>query len=243
MNNNNNRAVQLTERQIFWIKLIATLVLIAIVIAGFYVSFGTLVAFAAMFGKVGEAAIIVALIIDTLAVLGLGVTLLFPSASSKLAFFSGVGASSIMNLYIGFTVAGPIGALVAVVPQLSMILGERVVFDLIFAGTATTTTEAPVEVHQELEDGLEELEVLEDFVEPTLVVVEDTSEEFWVVPDTVEELQEEIPAPVEPTRASRQEIVKVLQQEDGTPPGRPAIMKRFGCSDWVARKVLEELKA
>lgn len=240
------RSLNLTKRQKFWIKIVATAVLVGIMVAGFWVSFGTLVAFAAAFGKAGEAAIIVALIIDTLAVLGLGITLLFPSTSSKLAFLGGVGSSSIMNAWIGFSVAGPVGAVVAVIPQIATVLGERVVFDLLFDEATTplhqTTNPQQETTSNELEEGLV---VLDDYQEPEVVFVEDPMDEFWSVPDTVEELQETLVGYANETPAttkSKEEIIAILQQRGGEIPGRPAIRKEFEVSDWVARKVVEALK-
>ena len=246
---NRKRSLQLTQRQALWIKIIATVVLTGIMIAGFYVSFGTLVTFAVMFGKVGEAAIIIALILDTLAVLGLGITLLFPSTSSKVAFLGGVGASSVMNVYIGFTIAGPVGAIVAVIPQLATVLGERVVFDLLFEEhdeASTPQQETSTQLQEELEDGLE---ILEDYQEPEVVILENPMEEFWVVPDTVEELQKKAPAPATAstkppvgfTPYSKEQVVEILVDRGDT-PGRPTIMREFGVSDWTARQIVTEMK-
>src|SRR5690554_4467015 len=119
----NRRSAQLTRKQQIFVKASSVLILCGVMVSGFYVSFGTLVEFTSLFGKGAEAAIIVALIIDTLAVLGLGVTLIYPSLSSRVAFLGGIGTSSAMNFYIGLKVAGPVGAIVAVIPQLATILG------------------------------------------------------------------------------------------------------------------------
>lgn len=246
------RSLQLTPRQVLWIKLVATVVLVGIMVSGFYVSFGTLVAFAATFGKLGTSAVIIALIIDTLAVLGLGITLLFPSASSKTAFLGGVGASTTMNAFVGFATAGVVGAIVAVIPQVATVLGERVVFDLLFDDT-TTPLEDTSTPHQEDATELEEdLVVLDDVVEPELVIVEDPVEEFWNVPDTVEELVEEAPVHQEPTpqkvavpvgftQYTKEQVVEILVAR-GETPGRPTIMREFGVSDWTARSVIQQLK-
>ncbi len=237
------RSLNLTPRQTFWIKLVATVVLVGIMVAGFVVSFGTLVAFAAMFGKLGSSAIIIALIIDTLAVLGLGITLMFPSTSSKTAFLGGVGASSTMNAFVGFTVAGPVGAIVAVIPQVATVLGERVVFDLLFASN-THVVSTPQQETPQVED-LEGLEILEDTPNITIAIVEDVEEAFLKVPELVEEIKSapvgytnETPA----TTKSKDEIIAILQERGGEVPGRPAIRKEFGASDWVSRKVVEALK-
>lgn len=246
------RRVNLTPRQAFWIKTIAVVFLLAIVAAGFYVSFGTLVAFAMMFGKAGEAAVIVALIIDALAVLGLGITLTFPTPASKTAFLGGVGASASFNLVIGFSVAGPVGALVAVIPQLSMILGEKVVFDLLLPVELEDTTSVKETTTSELEDRGDDLVVLEDYQEPEVVFVEDLQDDFWVIPDTVEDPQEEaevhqetapvkVEVPMGFTRYSKDQVVSILQDR-GEAPGRPTIMKEFGVSDWTARQIVTELK-
>lgn len=243
------RSLQLSQRQVLWIKLVATVVLVGIMVSGFYVSFGTLVAFAATFGKLGTSAIIIALIIDTLAVLGLGITLLFPSASSKTAFLGGVGASTTMNAFVGFATAGVVGAIVAVIPQVATVLGERVVFDLLFDETTTPlhqTTSNELEdvtpLQEELEDGLE---VMDDTPNITIAIVEDVEEAFLKVPELVEEIEStpvgytnETPA----TTKSKDEIVKIIQERGGKVPGRPAIRAEFGASDWVARKVVETLK-
>lgn len=226
------------------VKAIAVIGLAAIVVVAFVVSFTNLHVFMLTFGKMGMYAVLTAALIDAMTILSLLVALTFRSASARVGFVLGLLGTAVANATIGFLAAGPVGLAVGLIPVVAMESAYKTVLDLVFTPDSfIQSDQRPVETSTQLQEELEDgLEILEDYQEPEVVILENPVEEFWSVPDTVEELHQEITAPVEPTRATRQEIIKVLQQEDGTPPGRPAIMKRFGCSDWVARKVLEELK-
>lgn len=235
----NRRSAQLTRKQQIFVKASSVLILCGVMVSGFYVSFGTLVEFTSLFGKGAEAAIIVALIIDTLAVLGLGVTLIYPSLSSRVAFLGGIGTSSAMNFYIGLKVAGPVGAIVAVIPQLATILGERVVFDLLL----------PTKPHEvkEMDKG-EPVTVIEreepkELVQPSLFPDVPVSE-METINSGDEEVSERTPTPsvlgqmsIDETHPL-QEIIDEVRKMDPR-PGRKRIANEFGLTDRKAREVLK----
>lgn len=251
-----NRAfTNLSPRAQRVVKTVAVIGLAAIVVVAFVVSFTNLHMFMLTFGKLGMYAVLTAALIDAMTILSLLVALTFRSGSARVGFALGLLGTAVANATIGFLAAGPVGLAVGLIPVIAMESAYKTVLDLVFTPDSFIQgDQRPVETSNPLQEELEEgLEILEDYQEPEVVILENPVEEFWVVPDTVEGLQEEAEVHQEPTpqkvevpvgfsRYSKDQVVSILQDRGDT-PGRPSIIKEFGVSDWTARQIVTELKS
>lgn len=234
------------------VKTVAVIGLAAIVVVAFVVSFTNLHMFMLTFGKLGMYAVLTAALVDAMTILSLLVALTFRSASARVGFVLGLLGTAVANATIGYLAAGPVGLAVGLIPVIAMESAYKTVLDLVFTPDSYLQDhqETSTQLHQTTSNEPEEgLEVLEDYQEPEVVILENPVEEFWSVPNTVEELQEEAPAPATAstkppvgfTPYSKEQVVSILQAR-GEVPGRPTIMKEFGVSDWTARQIVTELK-
>lgn len=150
------------------VKAVSVTGLVLLVAGGFYVSYENLHTFAAEHGKNAYRAIVVALSVDLLTLLGLLVALTYPSLWARAAFVTGLITTAVANGLVGWDASAFFGVAVALWPVVSMELAYKVVLTLILNPAGTKATEPLVHTDPDPEPPDPRVEPPEPETEPAL---------------------------------------------------------------------------
>lgn len=203
------------------VKAVAITGLGVLVAGSFYVSYESLHTFAFMFGKDGYRAMVVAVSVDLLTLLGLLVALTYPSMSARSAFITGLLATGVANILIGYWAAGWFGAAVGVFPVIALELSYRTVLSLLFPNLKVMDpnregSPSPSNPNPETSKPLQE--------------------EAGELPEASKDLQE-----ITPKFSTASEIANDLSNGGWTSMSRAEVVRRYGVSEWTARQALRQI--
>lgn len=130
------------------VKAVALVILSALTATGFAVSFTRLHGFMGQFGEEGWTAYASAGMVDSLALSGLLVALVFRDWWARAAFVLALGFTGLANAFVGFQYASWFGLAVGLVPIVSMELAYRVALTLVLQTRAGGVVTTPAESDQ-----------------------------------------------------------------------------------------------
>lgn len=135
-----DRAPESAQRAVRWVALV---VLSGLTVTGFAVSYTRLHGFMGRYGEEGWTAYASAGMVDSLALSGLLVALVFRDWWARAAFVLALGFTGFANAFVGFQYASWFGLVVGLVPILSMELAYRIALSLMLPTRGTEVEPDP----------------------------------------------------------------------------------------------------
>jgi hypothetical protein len=204
------------QKHVRWLALI---ILSSLTVTGFAVSYTRLHDFVARFGESGWTAYASAGMVDSLALSGLLVALVFQDRWARAAFITSLGFTGFANAYVGWQFAQAFGLVVGLVPILAMEMAYRIALSLVLTPKPLQEVSIPL---------------------PT------PPGDLQPLPGELQETSKTPPAPSKPlqrdSNLTASDVAQALTSAGGELPTRAEIMRTYRVSEWTARQAVQMTK-